>query len=357
MPRKWPEFSENFLPPFTEDVEELLSRFQQTDSVRYEAFSSIWREMRFSEVFHGLPSMAEMRRFCRIALATAVKYFLPPFSYQIRVGGLYLMHGLYHTQLAVPNVEIRLALKDWSHVEKFVQDSINSRHYDVVYIYKKLVAKKAIHYTAMPNFLFFRKHKTPVREALSAEFVGRSTVIQDLLSADILEEMSNIQTLYEKMKTSMPEVSSKASMTHRDVVTNLKSTMTEFMVWQNKTLSQKKRKPKETDEEKNMDAEEHPSDRAKLLSSIKQKSYGGSVQESSRARRHRPVEVVSENVEASLKPTPKPASGKKKPTSLFRRTQDKLGVTDNKKLCNNWLLTLPENIPEDRSLLPNHLLP
>ncbi|XP_020779265.2 snRNA-activating protein complex subunit 1-like [Boleophthalmus pectinirostris] len=355
MPRKWPPYSNYFDPLFTEDVEELLARFQQTDTVRFEAFLAIWREMRFSDVYYGMHCMSEMKRFCRVTLATAVKYFLPPYSYQIRAGGLYLMYGLYYSQLAIPPVSIRIALKDWSHVEKFIQDSINSGHYDVVYIFKKLVAKKAIHYSAMPNFLHFRKQRTPNRETLCADFFGRSSVVQDLLSADILEEMSNIQNHYERMKAAMPEVHSKTSMTHRDLVTNLKDCMSEFIVWQNKTFPLNKRK--DQDEEREEETVEEPSNRAKLLSSIKQKSFSN-LQEGPKARRHRPVEVVSEcrsgveNVQTLTSST----SRKKRPQSLFRRTKNKFGVTENKRSFNNWLLTIPEKIPDDRALDPlNHV--
>jgi len=33
------------------DCEELLARFQNTDSVRFHAFANIWRDMHFSQVF------------------------------------------------------------------------------------------------------------------------------------------------------------------------------------------------------------------------------------------------------------------------------------------------------------------
>ncbi|XP_072289301.1 snRNA-activating protein complex subunit 1-like [Eucyclogobius newberryi] len=360
MPRKWPSYSEYSDPHFTEDAEELLARFQQKDTVRYETFSSIWREMRFSDIFSGMLGMSEMRRFCRVTLGTAVKYFLPPYSYQIRVGALYLMFGLYHSQLAIPPVLIRIALKDWGRVEKFVQDSIRSGHYDVVYIYKKLIEKKAIHFTAMPNFLYFRKHRIPTREALCADFIGRSTAVQDLLSADILEEMSNIQNHYEKMKAAMADVHSKASVTHRDLVTNLKDCMSQFILWQNKTFPKNKMKVEDEDEadEKEEEAVEDSSSRAKLLSSIKQKSYNN-FHGGSKARRHRPVEVVSEcssgveDVQTITLTTVR----KKKPPSLSRRTKNKLVVTENKRQFNDWLLTLPEHIPEDRPLDPMHLIP
>ncbi|CAL1613802.1 unnamed protein product [Knipowitschia caucasica] len=350
MPRKLPSYSDNSDPAFTEDVEDILARFQQKDTVRFEAFSSIWREMCFSEVYHGLPSMSETKRFCRLTLTTAAKYFLPPYSYQIRVGALYLMYGLYHSQLAIPPVNIRIALKDWCHVEKFVQDSVNSGHYDVVYIYKKLVAKKSIHFTAIDHFLYYRRLKCPTTQSVCADFIGRSAVVQDLLSAHILEEMSNIQNHYEKMKAAMPEVHSKASMTHRDVVTNLKDCMSEFIAWQNKTFSQGKGKDQV---QQDVTAEEEASSRANLLSSIKQKSF--MFQGESKARRHRPVEVVSECNSGEAVQTS--SRKKKRPISLFRRTTNKFGMSEEKGKLNSWLLTIPEGFPQDRVLDPMLLVP
>ncbi|KAM9740726.1 snRNA-activating protein complex subunit 1-like [Menidia menidia] len=86
-----------FLGELTEDVERLLGGFQRSDSVRFRVFCGLWREARFPEVFLGL-APPDRKCFCRVAMATAVRYFLPPYSYQIRVGGLYLMFALFHTQ-------------------------------------------------------------------------------------------------------------------------------------------------------------------------------------------------------------------------------------------------------------------
>ncbi|XP_061632191.1 snRNA-activating protein complex subunit 1b isoform X5 [Phyllopteryx taeniolatus] len=85
------------------DCEELLARFQQTDSVRFENFSRIWREMKFGQIFYGTAGR-EKRAFSRLVLDVAFVYFLPPFSFQIRVGGLYLIYGLYRCQTASPRV-------------------------------------------------------------------------------------------------------------------------------------------------------------------------------------------------------------------------------------------------------------
>ncbi len=339
MPHALLFYSDFFHTPLTEDVEELLARFQQSDSVRYERFSAIWREMGLSDVFVGISSVGELKRFCRITLATAMKYFLPPYSYQIRVGGLYLMFGFYHTQLADPPVKIRLALRDWAQVQKFLKDSADSGHHDVVYIYEKLVAGKAIHYTAMPHFLTFQKQRKPKKEPVCAEFLGRTTAVQELISADILEELTNIQSHYEKLKEATVEVSSQVTMTHRDFAARLKDTMSEFITWQHKTFSQENKDKNSGDDEEKPD-EAESSGRARLLSSIKQKSYS-SYQEQPKFRRHRQAEAA-ESSSSGAEQVQEPALQKKRPPSLRARTWKSLGVMQEESKLQGWLLSAPE---------------
>lgn len=62
----------------------------------------------------------EKRAFSRAALDVAAVYFLPPFSFQIRAGGLYLLHGLYHCQTASPRVPVSFGgargnVNSWCH--------------------------------------------------------------------------------------------------------------------------------------------------------------------------------------------------------------------------------------------------
>lgn len=329
-----PIYSDFFDQPLTEDVEELLARFQQTDSVRYKDFSAIWRQMCFSDVFRGITSMSEMKRFCRVTLATAMKYFLPPYSYQIRVGGLYLMFGFYHTQLAIPPAKIRLALKDWAQVQKFLKDSMDSRHQDVVYIYQKLVANEAIHYTAMPHFLTFQKQRKPKKEVVCAEFLGRTTAVMDLISPEILEEVTNIQNHYKKMKEATEEVSCQVTMTHQDFATRLRDCASEFITWQQKTFSQGNKGNNNDKEQKPVES----GSRARLLSSIKQKSYSN-YQEASKARRHRQAETMdSPSSEAEQADTVQ----RRRPPSLRVRTCKSLGTMQKESNLQAWLLSAPE---------------
>uniref|UniRef100_A0A4W6BUR4 Small nuclear RNA activating complex, polypeptide 1b n=1 Tax=Lates calcarifer TaxID=8187 RepID=A0A4W6BUR4_LATCA len=273
------------------------------DSVRYEVFSTIWREMSFSDVFRGIASMSEMKRFCRTTLATAMKYFLPPYSFQIRVGGLYLMFGFYHTQLAVPPVKIRLALKDWDLVQKFLKDSVEAGHHDVVYIYQKLDAAKAIHYTAMPHFLTFQKQRKPKKEPVCAEFLGRTTAVQELISAEIPGGVDQ----------------------HSEP----------------KTFSQHdKDKNSEDDEEKPEESNSSRS-RAQLLSSIKHKSYSN-FQEASKSRRHRQPEAMDSYSSGPEQVQETTAGQRKRPPSLRARTWKNLGVAQEERTLQAWLLSVPE---------------
>lgn len=50
----------------------------------------------------------EKRAFSRLVLDIAYSFFLPPFSFQIRVGGLYLLYGLYQCQTASPPEQVRI---------------------------------------------------------------------------------------------------------------------------------------------------------------------------------------------------------------------------------------------------------
>lgn len=340
MPRFVPIYSDIFFGPLTEDVEELLARFQYTESVRYEVFSAIWREMSFSDVFTGIACMGEIKRFSKVTLATAVKYFLPPNSYQIRVGGLYLMFAFFHTQPSVPPVKIRLALKDWDYVQKFLKNSVDAGHHDVVYIYQKLASTKAIHYTAMPHHLTFQKQKKiKKQQPVCAGFLGRTTAVQELMSTDLLEEMRNIQSHYEKQKAAVVEAG--VTMVHPDFVSRLKDSMSEFITWQQKTFSQDKHNSE--DDEKHPAEAESCSQRARLLSSIKSKSYSV-FQEASKSRRHRQPEAVDSSSSGPEQVQETTGGRRKRPPSLRARTWKSLGLMEEERIHKAWLLSAPEQM-------------
>uniref|UniRef100_A0A4W4HHT6 Small nuclear RNA activating complex, polypeptide 1b n=1 Tax=Electrophorus electricus TaxID=8005 RepID=A0A4W4HHT6_ELEEL len=213
-----------FWIPFKTDCEELLGRFQQTMSVRYEEFAAIWKTMDFSSVFYGYTTRHEKRAFSRLAFATVYNYFLPPYSFQIRVGAMYMLYGLYHTQLVWPKEKVWIALKDWVHVQRFVSDAFSCQHLDVVYIYQKLVSERAFLYTAMPK---------PVHSPFLISYHNMEGGGQDLGKCFLMQEIANVHAHYERIKKGL-SMSSSVSVTLLNLTGQLQKCALEFQQWQEK---------------------------------------------------------------------------------------------------------------------------
>ncbi|XP_070776955.1 snRNA-activating protein complex subunit 1b [Enoplosus armatus] len=302
------------------DCEELLSRFQRTESVRFEVFSKIWREMKFSQIFYGTVKQ-EKRAFSRLVLDTACSFFLPPFSFQIRVGGLYLLYSLYQCQTASPSEQIRLALKDWEDVKKFEKDAMDAQHLDAIYIFQQLMFHKAFHFTAMPSLLVFKKKRKVERSVLCEEFIERASRPQKLINIELLEELSNIHEIYEKLKTSVFSASerdvSSVNLTREDLVPQLRSTVVDFYKWQQR----KDGIDEDEDSGEGTSSQQECSTRAELLASIKSKAYGEAA-EASKSRRHRQVEVDFTSSE----------SGPSNPSGYSRRSKPSLKARTNQNI-------------------------
>uniref|UniRef100_W5MVN5 Small nuclear RNA activating complex, polypeptide 1a n=1 Tax=Lepisosteus oculatus TaxID=7918 RepID=W5MVN5_LEPOC len=294
---------ENFSDAAKSDCESLLHRFQRTDSVRYEEFSAIWRDMKFSTVFYGKMAANEKRFFSREILAIASHYFLPPYSFQIRVGSLYLLYGLYNTQLCSPKEKIRIALKDWDEVLRFQEDVTSAQHYDAAYIMRRLFLDKAFYFCAMPEMLCYRMGKRQHKHPICEEFRDRPARVKDLVNLETLEEVLNVHEHYHKMKcaisASASQPDSSLSLIQQDLVPQLKDVVLDFHNWQEKRTKRVKQSVKTNSEEDNdADAgqgssqQDESSRRAQLLASIKSKSYGQLV-EVSKSRRHRQTEMES----------------------------------------------------------------
>ncbi|XP_030574946.1 snRNA-activating protein complex subunit 1b isoform X2 [Archocentrus centrarchus] len=300
------------------DCEELLRRFQQTQSVRFEIFARIWRKMAFSQIFHGTVSH-EKRKFSRLILDMASVFFLPPFSFQIRVGGLYLLYSLYQCQSASPSEQ------DWADVKMFEKDATEAQHFDVVYILKQLMFCKAFHFTAMPSLLAYNRKKNVERSPMDEKFMERVSRPQELINIELLDEMSNIHQHYDKLKASTLSLTSAQSdpsinLIRKNLVPQLRKTVIDFYKWQ-----KKKDSPHKEDNSEGASSQQESSRRAELLASIKSKAYEQAA-EASKSRRHRQVEVDFTSSEAG----PAPMLGRPRTTklSLKARTMENVHISD-----------------------------
>ncbi|XP_013882905.1 snRNA-activating protein complex subunit 1b [Austrofundulus limnaeus] len=325
------------------DCEELLGRFQRTQSVRFEVFANIWREMEFSQMFWGTRNTVR-RAFSRLVLDTVYSYFLPPFSFQIRVGGLYLLHSLYHSQTTRPSEQIRLALKDWDDVKKFEREAVDAQHMDVVFILRQLMLFKAFSFTATPTVLTYSRKRTEDRSALCGDFVERASRPQELISGELLEELSNIHSLYTNMKTSAVSqmtspADSSVNLIQKDLVSQLHSTVLDFYSWQ--------RRQETADEHENsqegVSSQQESSSRAELRASIKSKAYGEAA-EVTKSRRHRQVEMFSTPEETE--PVLKSASNRTVKPSLRIRTNEMLPISEASDWTQIFRLSTLESVSE-----------
>ncbi|KAJ8288965.1 hypothetical protein COCON_G00016240 [Conger conger] len=343
-----------FIEPVKSDCEDILSRFQRTESVRYEEFATIWRKMDFPSIFYGKMPANETRAFCRLVLTTAYPFLLPPYNFQIRVGGLYLLYGLYNTQLAVPKEKISIALKDWENIMKFLQDALSSQHYDVCYIFRQLISDKAFYFAAMPKQLIFQVKRKPKRQVVCEEFRDRPARVKELITSDTLEEIMNVQEHYEKLKAAISATPGQPdpaiSLINKDLGTSLQNTVTGYQKWLDGMAGKKNESGDAVaDPGEGTSQQGESSRRAELLASIKSKSYGQLV-EASKSRRHRQVEMdpLASEAERSHEPT------RKRMPSLKARTKKNLLSKGNLKqeileATKQWRLSVTE---EDKSERP-----
>ncbi|XP_067894880.1 snRNA-activating protein complex subunit 1b [Heterodontus francisci] len=279
------------------DFERLLLRFQQTESVRYEEFSTIWRDMKFSTIFYGKMGITDGRKFTREALALASQYFFPPYSFQIRFGGLYLLYGLYNTQLCQPKEKIRMALKDWGEVLSCQEEMVNAEHFDAVYVLKKLLNDKAFHFTAMPTLLAYNKKRRKMpNDAVNENFREKSNLVSELITVDVLEEIMNIHEHYQTMKhmisANKTQLDKALSLTRGDFVSELKNITVEFQQWKANKNAKLTDQPEISASEDDESKKQKGSSRAQTLADIKSKSYNCAVK-ASRSRRHRQIKIES----------------------------------------------------------------
>ncbi|XP_075282939.1 snRNA-activating protein complex subunit 1 isoform X1 [Opisthocomus hoazin] len=288
------------VPGLQADCEELLGAFQEADTVRFERFAELWRERRFHTVFYGRIRALERNKLTKKTLELAQQYFLPPYAFQIRVGALYLLYGLYSTQLCQPKQKIRIALKDWPEIQRFQQELVDAQHYDAAYVFRTLRLARAFHFTAMPKLLNYRTKKKIQENEFKEEFKDPSNRVNSLITNDVLEELMNIHDHYQKMKCVISADKSQPdkalSLIKDDFVVTLKDITLEHQEWQQNRMKLFLN-AKETDEISNKKEERtllesEGSERANALARIKYRSYSAVV-EASKSRRHRQVKLES----------------------------------------------------------------
>ncbi|KFO61877.1 snRNA-activating protein complex subunit 1, partial [Corvus brachyrhynchos] len=268
--------------------------------------------------FSGRIRALERNKLTKKTLELAQQYFFPPYSFQIRVGALYLLYGLYNAQLCQPKQKV---------IVPEVLFSGDARHKicdqnrtDAAYIFRRMQLARAFHFTAMPKLLTYRTKKKIEENYFKEEFKDPSNRVNSLITNDVLEELMNIHDHYQKMKCVISADKSQPdkalSLIKDDFVVNLRDITLEHQEWQQNRMVEKHfsspqklfRNAKETDETENKKKERtllesEGSERANALARIKYRSYSAVV-EASKSRRHRQVQLESSEAGSSCGKAP-----------------------------------------------------
>ncbi|XP_076680498.1 proximal sequence element A Pbp45 [Andrena cerasifolii] len=200
------------LSGFKEDCEQLITRFERANDIRFQTFCEIWKEMKFSLVFTGRPTFIELLEFCEEALNMCKQFLLLPPRFKERVGGLYLLYGVYY-KMPIEQFKIRVKLDDWRSILDLHAEIKEAEHLDTNYILCKLIADGAFHFTVFDKEFGLEKHyRTKEAQCFNPYSVLPS--VKDLTDKDqLLSKISELSKIYEKDKqTLISENMSEASL-------------------------------------------------------------------------------------------------------------------------------------------------
>nr|CAB3266424.1 snRNA-activating protein complex subunit 1-like [Phallusia mammillata] len=193
------------------DVEALLQKFVDTNSIRYEDFSKLWRESNFSLVHAGRQGLREKRIFVEEAFKTILKFIQPPFSLQVRVGALYTLYGIYHSQRLNPKVRVRVPLSCWQEVVEMHQEVITHQHLDVDYIIRKMKHEGVFEFVAYPSTLSLEHlydcdDDNVSSSAVEDNWQTESSALTALLDEESLGQLSAVHDKYHQLKCKLNQL-------------------------------------------------------------------------------------------------------------------------------------------------------
>ncbi|KAK0175630.1 hypothetical protein PV327_009366 [Microctonus hyperodae] len=190
---------------FKEDCINIISQFEILEQLTFHNFCNIWNDMKFSYVFAGRTSHAELVEFAEEALDIAKEFISPHKSFKTIIGGIYLLYGLFFT-MPVSQPKIRMVFTDWQNIIKLHTLLCHNKQYDAVYILNQLIEKNAFVYS-------LSEHESGLENYyLLNDFMrGNSRIAQSPGESrewtKIFNNLNKINKLYLEEKTKLAEFS------------------------------------------------------------------------------------------------------------------------------------------------------
>ena len=83
------------VPGLQYDIEKLLTTFVETDSVRFQDFSKIWRNLNMSRIVNGRVTHNDYRVILEDAYRICLIFITSQYNEQVRIGALYTLYSFY----------------------------------------------------------------------------------------------------------------------------------------------------------------------------------------------------------------------------------------------------------------------
>ncbi|XP_022805335.1 snRNA-activating protein complex subunit 1-like isoform X3 [Stylophora pistillata] len=129
-----------------------------------------------------------------------------PSSFQCRIGALYALYAVYHTQLCQPKVKIRMTLSMMRDLKELHKQIIEQKHHDADYILRLLNNENAFLFVAMPIPLSYGS-----RETITGQDEGHSSTLIEEVNETVEERFRAMENLeeahnnYKELKNKLQE--------------------------------------------------------------------------------------------------------------------------------------------------------
>ncbi|XP_075231642.1 proximal sequence element A Pbp45 [Lycorma delicatula] len=191
------------------DCERLLKHFASTGSLLYKDFVKEWQKMKFALIFRGRPSIYELIEFTEELFLIAKSYLFPPHSKSERIGGLYLLYGLYYRQPTHSKndlfIKIRIEYDEWLELTAFVDKLKESGYLDACYIFYKMVIDKVFHFVCFSEQFGIERNRR--KKNIDDIYLPKrskedsAVLLEDLFeSSDFISSWNKKENEYNKLK-------------------------------------------------------------------------------------------------------------------------------------------------------------
>lgn len=142
-----------------------------------------------SMIFSGRQTQREVREFIDECFKLATRFWMPPYSFQVRIGSLYLLYGLYETQPYIPRIQIRVTLPQWLNALDFLEQSKTQGHLDVEYIFNTMRVENCFQFVhSMSQMLpTVTKIRNVDEQALREKLIQQKSILSELFTADSVD--------------------------------------------------------------------------------------------------------------------------------------------------------------------------